>query len=340
MKGVVFMRRNRRKNKKNKYFRLCISIVIIMFLITGVYKGVSKYVPFIIGKSFEDIRIPSSDLEQQNTLPRDKQEKVNESLSGSELYSPYLMLVRLKDQKVVSNIRSEERIYPASLTKIMTTIVAIENIADLKETMILPKKIFPDLYAANASMAGFLPGEEVSAIDLLYGTMLPSGADASIGLAIGISGSEKEFVKLMNKKAKELGMEDTHFTNVTGLHNENHYTTVKDIATLLEYSLKNETFRQIFTSERHSTASTNLHSGGITFYSTLSKRIDTYEFDGGRIIGGKTGYTGEAGLCLASLAEKNGTEYILVTAGAEGNPYTEQYHIIDAFTVYTNYLKR
>ena len=221
----------------------------------------------------------------------------------------------------------------------MTTIVAIENISDLEETMILPKKIFHDLYEANASMAGFLPGEEVLAIDLLNGTMLPSGADASIGLANGISGSEKEFVKLMNKKAKELGMEDTNFTNVTGLHNDNHYTTVQDIGILLEYTLKNDTFLQIFTTERHFTSSTNLHSGGITFYSTLSQKIGTYEFNGGRILGGKTGYTKEAGLCLASLAEMNGTEYILVTAGAKGNSHTEQYHITDAFTVYTNFLE-
>jgi D-alanyl-D-alanine carboxypeptidase (penicillin-binding protein 5/6) len=169
-------------------------------------------------------------------------------------------------------------------------------------------------------------------------TLLPSGADAAMGLAIRISGSESEFSKLMNKKAKEIGMDDTNFTNVTGLHDDNHYTTVKDIAKLLQYALKNEIFYEIFTTVRCSTSSTNRHPGGITFYSTLSKKVDTYEFDGGRIIGGKTGYTEEAGLCLASLAEKNGSKYILVTAGAAGDNYTEQYHIMDALTVYGKYL--
>ncbi len=333
------MSRKSNKARKINYFRICVSIFITGFLIIGAYIGFSGIVPFAMDKTSRNNRIPFSDTEQQYTSPLDEEELEADLLEG-ELHSPHSILVRLEDNKVILKNRSEERIYPASLTKIMTAIVALENLSNLEAPIMLPKKIFHDLFSANASMAGFLPGEEVQAIDLLYGTMLPSGADASIGLAIEISGSEKEFVKLMNQKAKKLKMNDTNFTNVSGLHDDMHYTTVKDIAILLEYSLKNETFRQIFTSARHSTASTNRHDGGITFSSTLSKRIDTYEFDGGRILGGKTGYTDEAGLCLASLAEKNGIEYIMVTAGAEGSPYTEQYHILDAFKVYNNHLKR
>ncbi|MBB6214337.1 D-alanyl-D-alanine carboxypeptidase (penicillin-binding protein 5/6) [Anaerosolibacter carboniphilus] len=329
----------RKRRRKINYGRICILILITMFLMTTAYKMVFNFLPFVKDKLAEDSRSPLSNSESKNIIPPD-QEQISLYDSKEELHSPYAMLIRLKDQKVVFETRSEERIYPASLTKIMTAIVAIENIADLQESIILQEKIFPDLYKANASMAGFLPGEEVSAVDLLYGTLLPSGADASMGLALRVSGSENEFVKLMNKKAKKLRLDDTHFTNVSGLHDDNHYTTVKDMAVLLAYALKNETFRQIFTSACYSTASTNLHSSGITFTSTLSKKIDTYEFDGGKVLGGKTGYTDKAGLCLASLTEKNGTEYILVTAGAEGNPYTEQFHIMDAFTVYTKYLKR
>jgi len=222
----------------------------------------------------------------------------------------------------------------------MTAIVAIEKIPDLQEPVILPNEVFNDLYLANASMAGFLPGEEVPAIDLLYGTLLPSGADASLGLALKVAGSESEFVKLMNRKARQIGMKDTHFTNACGFYDENHYSTVNDIAVLLEYALQNETFREVFTSARHSTASTNRHPGGITFYSTMFAKTDTYEFDGGRILGAKTGYTAESGQCLASLAVKNGTEYILVTAGAAGDNTTKPYHIMDAFTVYGTYLSQ
>ena len=329
MKGSAFMRQNRHKSRKHKYRIVCILTLIIVLLLCKSYKIVSNYLLFVKGRTTDDNSILLSDIEPKHIIPQDIQE---------ELYSPYAILVSLKNQNVVFKTGSEKRIFPASLTKIMTVIVAIENISDLTEMIVLPEELFPDLYTANASMAGFLPGEEVTAMDLLYGTLLPSGADAAMGLAIRISGSESEFSKLMNKKAKEIGMDDTNFTNVTGLHDDNHYTTVKDIAKLLQYALKNEIFYEIFTTVRCSTSSTNRHPGGITFYSTLSKKVDTYEFDGGRIIGGKTGYTEEAGLCLASLAEKNGSKYILVTAGAAGDNYTEQYHIMDALTVYGKYL--
>lgn len=100
--------------------------------------------------------------------------------------------------------------------------------------MIEPE-IFDELYAQNASMAGFLPGENAKIIDILYGNILPSGGECSIALAEYVAGSEQAFVELMNEKAKDLGMNNTHFMNATGLHNESHYTTVKDIGILLQY---------------------------------------------------------------------------------------------------------
>lgn len=319
----------RPKKRKIIYYRIAFLIFILTILMAGVYKISYTFLPIIMDRITKD-----NDIHIQ--------EHISSNSSMDELNSPYAILVSLNDngQKIIYKTRSNEKVYPASLTKIMTTIVAIENITNFQEMINIPEEIFTDLYMANASMAGFLPGEEVTAMDLLYGTLLPSGAEAAIGLANQVSGSESEFVKLMNKKGKELGMEDTHFMNVTGLHDDNHYSTVEDMAVLLEYALKNRTFRKIFTTERYYTNSTNLHPGGITFYSTLSKNIDSFEFDGGKIIGGKTGYTDEAGLCLASLAEKNGFEYILVTAGAKGNQFTEQFHVIDAFTVFEKYLKK
>ncbi|MCH1626726.1 D-alanyl-D-alanine carboxypeptidase family protein [Ferdinandcohnia quinoae] len=254
--------------------------------------------------------------------------------SESELSSTNAILVRLTDNKIVEEKDSQEVIYPASLTKIMTTLVAIESISNVKERVILPDSMFTRLYEENASMAGYLPNEEIAAIDLLYGIMLPSGAEASVGLATYIAGSEESFVQLMNEKAEQLGMDNTHFTNVTGLHNPDHYTTVKDLSILLKVALKNDTFRTIFTAERYSTSPTNLHPDGITFKSTMFKNIGTNELDNGQIIGGKTGYTEEAGLCLASLAEINGEEYILITTGAPGNHQTEQFNITDALLVY------
>lgn len=251
------------------------------------------------------------------------------------LHSPNAILLRLDNHKVLMEKNSDQKIYPASLTKIMTAVVAIEQLNDLQENIQLPNSMFQELYKADASMAGFLPGEEVRAADLLYGVMLPSGAECCIGLAEHIAGSESGFVSLMNKKADSLKMNNTHFTNTTGLHDDNHYTTVKDLSVLLSYALKNKTFKEIFTSSRYSTAPTNKHPGGITFKSTMFKNLESPVFEGGSILGGKTGYTVKAGLCLASLAEKNGKEYILVTAGARGDHESEQYNIEDAYAVYS-----
>lgn len=257
---------------------------------------------------------------------------------ANDLYSSNAILINLDDNQILLDKSSDERIYPASLTKIMTAIVAIENLSDLNEMIYLPEKMFKKLYSEGASMSGFLPNEKVEAIDLIYGVLLPSGAESCIGLADAIAGSERKYVKLMNEKAQKLGMKNTHFTNSTGLHGRNHYSTVNDIAKLLEYALQNDTFREIYTSKRHTTKATNLHPDGITFQSTMFKHMDRKEVNNGIIQGGKTGYTKEAKLCLASLAKIDGKEYILVTANAEGSPQTEQFNISDAFTVYNQIL--
>ena len=196
---------------------------------------------------------------------------------------------------------------------------------------------FSYLYEQNAALAGFLPGDLVRTSDLLYGIMLPSGADAALTVAENIAGSEAKFVKLMNEKSKELGMNNTHFTNVIGLHDNNHYTTVHDLAILLEYALKNPTFKKIFTTDIYTTAPTQ-YSDGMTFKSRLFSKIDSPNFNGGKLLGGKTGYTEEAELCLASLATDGKKEYILVTTNAEGGPYTEQTNILDAFNLYERFL--
>ena len=198
----------------------------------------------------------------------------------------------------------------------MTVLVAIENLST--EMMKVPND-FSYLYEQNAALAGFLPGDLVRTSDLLYGIMLPSGADAALTVAENIAGSEAKFVKLMNEKSKELGMNNTHFTNVIGLHDNNHYTTVHDLAILLEYALKNPTFKKIFTTDIYTTAPTQ-YSDGMTFKSRLFSKIDSPNFNGGKLLGGKTGYTEEAELCLASLATDGKKEYILVTTNAEGGP--------------------
>lgn len=257
------------------------------------------------------------------------------SVDLSDIYSAYALLIDRSTGDVIGEKNSRERIYPASMTKIMTAILAIEETEDLSASVTMPYEIYDRLYTEGASMAGFEPGETATLTDLLYGILLPSGAECCITFANRISGSEEAFAELMNRKAAELGMADTHFCNSTGLHNPDHYTTAADIALLLRYALDNPTFREVFTSSRRSMPPTEQHPEGFTFFSTMFQHMASPEVTGGQILGGKTGYTEEAGLCLASLAEVNGTEYILVTARADGSFLTEPFHVMDAQKVYS-----
>lgn len=157
------------------------------------------------------------------------------------------------------NLGGDERIYPASMTKIMTALLTIENLPDLNETITVPEDIFEELTAQDASVAGFNPYEQPTVRDLLYGVLLPSGADACETLARAVGGSEEGFVAMMNQKAEELGLTNTHFENCTGLHNDNHYSTCRDIAVLMSECLKSDTFREIVTREVYTTEATASH---------------------------------------------------------------------------------
>ena len=254
------------------------------------------------------------------------------TLSG--LISPNAILLRADTGEVLAEKDADGTIYPASMTKMMTALLAIEANPDLDTPVTLPEDIFPPLQAQDASLAGFVLGENVTVRDLLYGAMLPSGAECCEALAREVSGSEEAFVARMNQKAAELGMTGTHFCNPTGLHDPDHVSTVRDIARLEEAALQNETFRTLFTTERYTVPATNCHPQGFTMKSTLLSQLNGSELHSGKILGGKTGYTSAAGLCLASLASIKGREYILVTAGAQGSHGTEPYHIDDAVKVY------
>ena len=256
---------------------------------------------------------------------------VVQELDLSGINSSTAVLMQARGGKVIGEINGDQQMYPASMTKIMTAIVAIEELGDLDQEITLTNEMVAGLAEQNAMQAGFQPGETVRAIDLLYGVLLPSGAECCIALADTVAGSEEAFVELMNKKAAKLGMDNTHFCDTTGLHDPNHYSTARDIAVLLKYAIKNDTFREIIESPWHSTPGTNVHPDGITFYSTMLKNLSDTTVTDGQILGGKTGYTSEAGHCLASFAEIDGLEYILVTGGASGTGIP---HINDAVTIY------
>lgn len=254
-------------------------------------------------------------------------------VSALEINSKHAILYNLNEDKIIFEKNSNEITSIASLTKIMTTIVAIENIEDLDAKVTITEKDFNGLY--DASLAGFEVGDEVTYRDLLYGTMLPSGAEASQALANNISGSVNVFAGLMNEKAKELGMKNTHFINTSGLDINNHYSTVYDVALLLKYCLNNKTFKTIFESTSYKTS-----NGELTLYSTFRYTAIKYNYKSDYILGAKTGYTDDAGKCLASIAydQNNDILYLLVTTGANTST-DDAYHIKDATNIYTYYFE-
>lgn len=261
---------------------------------------------------------------------------INIDLLSDEYDSKYIYVVNRDSKDKVIDKNHKSKAYPASFTKIMTTIVALENIEDLSAIAPIDINTYREMVNNNSSMAGFYGKEQTTYRDLLYGTILSSGGEAANSLAVNIAGSVGNFVKLMNNKASELGLYDTHFINPEGLHDKNQYTTAYDMAELLDYALDNGHFRAIFTKETFNTTSTLDHPNGIVLQSTVLSKLHDVPQDGFQIIGGKSGTTYEAGQCWATLAIKDDVEYIAIVMGAElkdiSNP--DNRHIKDTIKIY------
>ena len=245
--------------------------------------------------------------------------------------SDYIYLIDIDNGQVLWSMRGEDSMYPASLTKIMTAVLAIESLSDLEERILITEDMWAGLVEENASVAGFYPGDEPTVRDLLYGVLLPSSADAVNALAVRISGSVSAFVDAMNRKAEELGMTSTHFTNPTGLHNDSHVSSPNDLALLMEYALQSEQFREMLASRTYTSSPIASAPDGLVLNSTswplINDGPDTFSIPG--YLGGKTGFTNPAGRCLASHAEFGGMHLVLIS----GHSW-DYGHIMDAATVY------
>lgn len=210
----------------------------------------------------------------------------------------YILMEELSG-RILKEQNSNKKMPMASTTKIMTAIIALEmgNLEDLVE-------IKGDEVNIEGSSIYLKDGEKVKLIDLIYGLMLRSGNDAALAIANHISGSEEEFVKLMNKKAKEIGAYNTNFTNPHGLSNENHFSTAYDLAIITRYSFKNKIFEEISKSKNYrSERETN------NYYVNKNKTL--WEYEGGD--GVKIGYTINSGRCLVSSASRDNMRLIAVT---------------------------
>ena len=239
------------------------------------------------------------------------------ALDDPTLYSKNYCLYDLTDDKIIYEKNIQERTNIASLTKIMTTITAIEKINNLDDYVTITSEMLSNI-KYDASLAGLKIGDKLTYKDLLYASILPSGADATQALAYSLSGSINNFVNDMNTLAKKIGMESSNFVNVTGLDIDNHYSTVSDLLKMLQYALRNETFKTIYTTKSYTL------SNGLVVDATVKKYNNLMKLDISRIIGSKTGYTNKAGLCISSIFESNNHEFIFISTNAEfiyGNYY-------------------
>ncbi len=234
----------------------------------------------------------------------------------------YYMVEQKTDTLIFAQNEHEKR-YPASLTKVMTAILTLENCSDLSEKVTYKLSIQDSIYQLNVaaggglSLAGFSAGEEISVQDLLYACLLPSGNEAAEILADYIGGSGPAFYEMMNDKAKELGARNTNFCNANGLFHENHYTTAYDMYLIASYAMENETFAEMVSTVSYTSEPTNKNENGYTWYNTNRMMNPQSEYYSSLISGVKTGTLDESGRCLITTAEKSGYEYMLVLMGAD-----------------------
>lgn len=236
-----------------------------------------------------------------------------------EVNANFAILVDADAGLVVAEKNGSAKMYPASMTKVMTLLVACEHITDLNEKLEITQDIVDYVKKEGASNCGFKAGEQVTMLDLLYGLILPSGADAALALVRRIAGSEEQFVALMNQKAQQLGISaTTHFTNCTGLYNDNHYSTAEDMAIIMRAAAQNSVAATILTTRSYTTQANNKRSTGLSFSNLFLKRIDT-QTTGGQVNFAKTGYVAKAGNCAVSyFTAASGRHYICVTGKTSG----------------------
>lgn len=280
-------------------------VVLVLFIVS---------VPFIIINN-----IPSKEIEEieiDNSIDYSEIETLN-----LNLHSKGYLLIRLNDFKALYGEKYDRIMYPASLTKVVTMNTVLNTVKNLDDTSYFTKEQYTELIKQNASVAGLTPNVNYSIKDLLYYLILPSGADAAIALENYFQKNGLNLIDEMNKRCSELGLEKSHFTNSTGLHDDNLYTTLKDLSIVYIDTLNNNLGKQILKTTYSSQL--DLYS---SFYSFTTNRDDDI-----LIYGGKTGYTDESRQDIIIFYEADNRSYILLLYGADGNPGRgEKYHFDDA----------
>lgn len=261
--------------------------------------------------------------------PDSKQSLAPESAISLECQAA--MLLEMNTGSLVYGKNLDLQREPASLTKVMTCLLAMER-GNLDDEITISTTALKGL-DPNGSSAGLVEGETLTLKELLYCLMISSANDAAPVIAEYLSGTQEAFVELMNQRARELGCTGTHFANPHGLHDDDHYTTARDLSRIMLEAMKFEVFQEIIATERHYLEPTNKVSEERILDTTdffISKKVTDQYYDS-RVLGGKTGFTTPAGYCIMFVAEDNGLKYLCIILGAESY-VTEESTTLGSFT--------
>ena len=207
---------------------------------------------------------------------------------------------------------SDQKVPIASITKIMTAILCIDNIQDLSQTVKVNLAEVQKYYNDEYSVAGLRDSQEISYYDLIATMLIPSGADSAACIAINVFGDYSKFIEAMNEKAKEIGMNSTSFANPIGADDPNNYSTVYDVALMMKYALDNDIIKDLMSRYKYT-----IKDGSITVHNALFVLANLYGLDVSKIAGGKTGMTGDAGYCLATYSNNEENPLICIVLGCD-----------------------
>ncbi len=292
----------------------------------------------IVGESeVEETQSEETSAEAETTVYRFAETEDTAFIDSADVISSHAILIDESTDDVIASKGAKERIMPASMTKVLTVLVAAEQIPEekLDDTFEMTLEITDYAYVNDCSSVGFLDGEAVSVRDLFYGTAMQSGGDAALGLAYYVAGSQEAFVKLMNEKLEALGIADsTHFTNCVGLYDEAHYSTVYDMAVIMKAAMQNDFCREVMSKHVYTTKPTAEHPEGIEISNWFLRKIEDKD-TGGEVLCAKTGYIVQSKNCAVSYEmSAKGTPYLCVTAGS-----TSSWRCIyDHVEIYNRYL--
>ena len=256
-------------------------------------------------------------------------------INSEEIISNYAILIDLKTGHVVAERNGFSKMYPASMTKVLTLLVAVEHLDDMSATFTMTQDIADFVYKNDCSTVGYCVGETVTVKELLYGLIMPSGGDAALALARCAAGSTENFVDMMNDKVKELGLQEAaHFTNPIGIYDDENYCTPAAMAMIMKAAIENPTCREVLGQHVYVTSPTDDHPDGITLSNLFLRRIEDKE-TGGEVLGAKTGYVNESGNCAVSYEiSDNDNRYICVTGASKG-AWRCIYDHCDIYTAFT-----